>query len=92
MAISITAHCISCNACKLVCPENAIRVGEHHYQVVEHRCNECEPIQGIPQCASICPVENALLDKNGIALNPTGSLAPLDFDREKLLGLEGETL
>ncbi|TCS38886.1 4Fe-4S binding protein [Reinekea marinisedimentorum] len=90
MALSITSLCISCSACKLVCPENAIRVSDNQFTIVEHRCNECSEATGTPQCASICPVENAILDANGISLNPTGSLAPVTFNQERILALKGE--
>lgn len=91
MALSITGLCISCSACKLVCPENAIRIGENQFTIVEHRCNECAEATGTPQCASICPVENAIVDANGISLNPTGSLAPVTFDKERILALQEES-
>jgi ferredoxin len=75
MAFSITNHCISCNACKLVCPENAIQV-EQQFSITAHRCNECETHFDHAQCASICPVENAIIDGNSMSLNPTLSLSP----------------
>lgn len=87
MALSITAACIACNACKLVCPSNAIVASNPHFEIAEHRCDECSA-SGVPQCASICPVENAILDANGMALNPTGSLAPIHFDFDKPLFLQ----
>ncbi len=76
MSLSITEQCIGCFACKLVCPENAIRVTETHMTITAHRCNECEKLSGVSQCASICPVENAIIDVNGRAINPTGTLNP----------------
>jgi Fe-S-cluster-containing hydrogenase component 2 len=91
MALSITSLCISCTACKLVCPENAIRVGDNQFTIVEHRCNECSEATGTPQCASICPVENAIIDANGVSLNPTGSLAPVEFNKNTILSLQGKT-
>ncbi|TXR53018.1 4Fe-4S binding protein [Reinekea thalattae] len=80
MALSISEACIACNACKLVCPSNAILTKSPHFQIAAHRCDECQSTAAVAQCASICPVENAILDANGIALNPTGSLAPISFN------------
>ncbi len=75
MALSITAHCIGCHACKLVCPQNAIRQAEATF-VISHRCDECAEQSFGHQCASICPVENAILLDDGRPANPTGSLTP----------------
>ncbi|MEI6894506.1 MAG: 4Fe-4S dicluster domain-containing protein [Colwellia sp.] len=76
MSLSITNECISCNACKLVCPKNAIQLNELRYSITAHRCNECDTHYEHAQCASICPVENAIIDNKGIPLNPSLSLSP----------------
>lgn len=87
MSFTITNLCISCNACKLVCPQNAIQKKEDQYIIAAHRCNECETYYDQGQCSSICPVENAIIDAKGIPLNPTSSLAPepsvLSFIKEQ---------
>jgi ferredoxin len=38
------------------------------------KCTECEGDYADPQCASICPVETAIVDNTGQAINPPGSL------------------
>lgn len=89
MSFSITNLCISCNACKLVCPQNAIQRNDGQYSIAAHRCNECETYYEHAQCSSICPVENAIIDSKGMALNPSLSLSPepsiIEFIREQQL-------
>jgi hypothetical protein len=34
-----------------------------------------------PQCATICPIEGAILDKFGVAINPPGSLTGIPSER-----------
>lgn len=76
MSLIITDQCISCNACKLVCPSNAIIISEQKFSIVNHRCDECKAHYKVPQCASICPIENAISNSDGVALNPSNSLSP----------------
>lgn len=87
MAYSITNECISCNACKIVCPQNAIRRTSESYAITSHRCNECDSQFKDAQCASICPVENAIIDSDGLSLNVTHSLTPSADVLEKVLNL-----
>ncbi|WP_406611362.1 4Fe-4S dicluster domain-containing protein [Agarivorans sp. JK6] len=77
MALSITQSCIACYACKEVCPSKAITSGDKQFAVIAHRCDECANNVNGAQCAQICPVENAIVDANGCALNPPGSLTGL---------------
>jgi hypothetical protein len=44
-----------------------------------------------PQCASICPVEGAILDCDGIPLNPLGSLTGIAPPRPALIVTESPT-
>ncbi|MCQ1058583.1 4Fe-4S binding protein [Photobacterium sp. ZSDE20] len=78
MSLTITDKCTGCNACKLVCPNNAIYQGSEavHYAVHPQRCNECSGQFEDQQCASICPIEEAIVDQYGKTLNPKGSLSP----------------
>ncbi|MFD2094517.1 4Fe-4S binding protein [Corallincola platygyrae] len=82
MAFSITSACIGCNACKLVCPKNAITNVSGQYTISAHRCTECVGSFADPQCASICPVETAIVNQDGLALNPPGSLTGLPDERK----------
>lgn len=90
MALEITQECIGCSACKIVCPSKAINRQEHTYSI-SHRCNECSGLEQ-PQCASICPVENAIINTQGVALNPTGSLQPHTNILEEILFRQEATL
>jgi ferredoxin len=74
MAVQITASCINCWACQPLCPAQAIYKTEPHFWVDVRKCTECEGDYAEPQCASICPVESAIVDKLGNPINPPGTL------------------
>ena len=74
MAVRITQACVGCYACKNVCPEKAIFKDGTGFVVASHRCNECAGHYEDLQCASICPIETAIVDETGAAFNPPGSL------------------
>lgn len=74
MSLVIQDNCISCFACMHVCPKRAIKAGDSQFNIISHRCDECDSSFKTPQCASICPVENAITTAQGLPLNPTGSL------------------
>ncbi len=72
MALYITQDCTACDACKPVCPNEAISAGPSIYVIDPLRCTECVGAHDEPQCKLVCPA-------NCIAVNP-------DFveDREQL--------
>ncbi|WP_102563944.1 4Fe-4S dicluster domain-containing protein [Vibrio sp. 10N.286.49.B3] len=76
---AITDKCTGCHACKLVCPKNAVvqldQSEKIKFKIQSHRCNGCAELFDSPQCASICPIEEAILC-NGVPVNPLGSLSP----------------
>lgn len=74
MALKIVESCVNCFACFDVCPSNAIYESSPHFKINPKKCTECEDDYAVPQCASICPIEEAILSADGIALNPPGSL------------------
>lgn len=74
MAFEITESCVNCWACEALCPSDAIMSGEPHFHIDPARCTECVGDYADPQCASICPIEGAILDSQGQPLNPAGSL------------------
>lgn len=76
MAFKIVSSCIDCWACEPVCPCGAIYVHDKrpHFMIDAKLCTECEGDYADPQCASICPVEGAILDGLGVPANPPGSL------------------
>lgn len=81
MAYSIVASCVSCHACSMVCPSHAIYQGEAHFHVDPKKCTECEGDFADSQCASICPVEGAILNGVGEVANPPGSLTGIPPER-----------
>lgn len=74
MALTITPLCVNCFACIDVCPSGAVVEMLPHFRIDARKCTECEGAHADPQCATICPIEEAILDGFGIAVNPVGSL------------------
>jgi len=74
MALKIADACVNCWACVDVCPSDAIYSAEKHFEINAQKCTECSGVYADPQCASICPIESAILDANNQAINPPGSL------------------
>ncbi|MCB2102729.1 MAG: 4Fe-4S dicluster domain-containing protein [Rhodobacterales bacterium] len=77
MAFSINEHCVNCWACLPLCPSAAISAnldGRARFAIDLRKCTECDGAHAEPQCAAICPIEGAILDAAGAALNPPGSL------------------
>ena len=74
MALSIVESCVNCWACVDVCPSEAIYNAEPHFMIDSKKCTECEGDFVDTQCASICPIEGAILDAFGDQVNPAGSL------------------
>jgi ferredoxin len=74
MAVKIIESCVNCFACEPVCPSNAIYEAKPHFLVDPKKCTECEGDFPDYQCASICPIEGAILNALGEAINPPGSL------------------
>ena len=74
MAYSIVESCVKCHACSAVCPSEAIYEAAAHFMVDPKKCTECEGDYADSQCASICPIEGAILDGFRESANPPGSL------------------
>ena len=81
MALSIVDSCVNCWACYDVCPSDAIYESKPHFKINARKCTECEGDYAHPQCASICPIEEAILDASGAAVNPPGSLTGIPPER-----------
>ncbi|MRD72401.1 4Fe-4S dicluster domain-containing protein [Rhodocyclus tenuis] len=81
MALAIVDSCVNCWACLPVCPNQAIQAAAPpdlpHFSIDAMACSECLGDYARPQCAEICPVEGAIVDELGDALNPPGSLLGL---------------
>ncbi|MEW5770288.1 MAG: 4Fe-4S dicluster domain-containing protein [Pseudomonadota bacterium] len=84
MAFEIIESCVNCYACEPLCPNQAIylaRVGVHsHFLIDPDKCTECIGDYMDAQCASICPIEGAILDELGTPLNPVGSLTGIPLE------------
>lgn len=74
MALEIVELCVNCYACEPVCPSQAIVEALPHFYIERDLCTECVGDYAAPQCASICPIEGAIVDEVGEPLNPVGSL------------------
>lgn len=81
MALAIVESCVNCYACELVCPSEAIYAAKPHFLINSKKCTECDGSFADAQCASICPVEGAIVDSLGVALNPPGSLTGIPPER-----------
>lgn len=81
MALQIIASCVNCWACEALCPTGAISPARPHFRIDARACGECEGHYAVPQCASICPIEGAIVDRDGVALNPPGSLTGIPPER-----------
>jgi len=57
MALYITEECINCDVCEPQCPNTAIYMGEHIYEIDPNLCTECVGHFDEPQCVVFCPVE-----------------------------------
>ena len=56
MALIITDDCINCDVCEPECPNEAIYLGEHIYEINPDKCTECVGHNDEPQCVQLCPV------------------------------------
>lgn len=74
MAFEIIESCVNCYACEPLCPNQAIYQARPHFLIDSEKCTECIGDFMEAQCASICPIEGAILDDLGRELNPVGSL------------------
>ena len=81
MALRIINSCVSCWACEPLCPSQAIHEAKPHFLINSGKCTECLGEYGDPQCASICPIEGAIVNQLNEPLNPPGSLTGIPPDR-----------
>jgi ferredoxin len=74
MALEIIESCVNCWACEPLCPSKAIYEAKPTFLIDPDKCTECAGDFEVPQCASICPIEGAILNADGEEMNPPGSL------------------
>lgn len=75
MALKIIESCVNCWACEPLCPSRAIYEAKPHFRIDAGKCSECLGEFAEAQCASICPIEGAIVNEQGEAVNPPGSLS-----------------
>jgi ferredoxin len=78
MSFKINEECISCGACQPECPNEAIypageeselkgktspALSQDFYYIVPEKCTECVPFHDEPMCASVCPTDACVKDK-----------------------------
>lgn len=83
MSLKIVEPCVNCFACLEVCPSDAIVEAKPHFLIEAKKCTECEGDFAEPQCASICPIEEAILAADGTPVNPLGSLTNIPVEKLK---------
>jgi ferredoxin len=57
MALRINDDCTACDACKPVCPNEAISEGSPIYLIDPDKCTECVGAHDDPQCIDVCPAD-----------------------------------
>lgn len=57
MALLINDDCTGCDACRPVCPNEAISAGDLIYLIDPNRCTECVGAEDEPQCMLVCPAD-----------------------------------
>jgi len=62
MALIINDDCTGCDACKPVCPNEAIRADNPIYVIDPDRCTECVGAHDEPQCVDVCPADCIITD------------------------------
>jgi ferredoxin len=61
MALLINSACTACDACRPVCPNEAISAGDAIYVIDPFKCTECVGAEDEPQCKLACPVTNCVV-------------------------------
>ncbi|MBI5330154.1 MAG: 4Fe-4S binding protein [Betaproteobacteria bacterium] len=80
MALEIIESCVNCYACEPLCPNQAIYQASPHFLIDADKCTECIGDFLDAQCASICPIEGAILTELGEPINPPGSLTGISLE------------
>ena len=66
MALFINDGCTACDACRPVCPNEAISESEDIYVIDPKLCTECVGFHDHEACQAICPMECCLPDPNRV--------------------------
>jgi ferredoxin len=89
MALEIIESCVNCYACEPLCPNEAIYQASPHFLIDPDKCTECLGDYDDAQCSSICPIEGAIVDELGVALNLPGSLTGISSEMLAMPGRGG---
>ncbi|HNU11500.1 MAG TPA: YfhL family 4Fe-4S dicluster ferredoxin [Rubrivivax sp.] len=65
MALIILDTCTACDACRPVCPNEAISEGDI-YVIDPDRCTECVGAEDEPQCKLVCPADCIVQDPDHV--------------------------
>ena len=57
MAYKINDDCVSCGVCEPECPNQAISMGDAHFEINPDLCTECVGFFDTQQCVAVCPSE-----------------------------------
>lgn len=57
MSLLISDDCTSCDACRPLCPNDAISEGDIIFLIDAARCTECVGAHDKPQCVDVCPAD-----------------------------------
>jgi ferredoxin len=60
VALRINGECTACDACRPVCPNQAISIGDTIYVIDPLKCTECVGAEDEPQCKLVCPVSDCV--------------------------------
>ena len=61
MALLIKDSCINCDMCEPECPNQAISMGKHIYEIDPALCTECKGHYDVPTCQSVCPITKCII-------------------------------
>ncbi|WP_291949767.1 YfhL family 4Fe-4S dicluster ferredoxin [Campylobacter sp.] len=66
MSLLITRECISCDACREECPDEAIYDNDPIYVIDPDLCTECVNEFSEPACIVACPVDCIIPDPDNV--------------------------
>ncbi|AJD05726.1 YfhL family 4Fe-4S dicluster ferredoxin [Campylobacter lari] len=66
MSLLITRECISCDACREECPDEAIYDNDPIYIIDPDLCTECVNEFSEPACIVACPVDCIIPDPDNV--------------------------
>jgi len=75
MALLINVDCTACDACKPVCPNEAISAAEPIYIIDPMKCTECVGANDEPHCKLVCPADC-------IVINPDWRETPEELQKK----------